>query len=198
MTLSLSSLLQRSCVLVLNRQWVAIDAITPVEAFSHLATATARAVLISEGSMQAYDWAAWRELPGDGGEVIGTPRGPVRVPTVIVLSRYNRVPILRPKFGFRALWERDGGRCQYSGRKLTPAEANIDHIIPRSRGGRDEWENCVISDRALNSRKGASTPAEAGLRLLAPPRAPRAVPSTLRIRNLWNVPDWDHFLKLPA
>lgn len=192
------SFLHRSSVLVLNRYWLAIDAITTADAFGHLATGTARALRIEADSIQAFDWEDWRGLPTEGAEVIGTTRGLVRIPTVVVLSRYDRVPIHRPKFGFRAIWERDGGRCQYSGRKLTPSEANIDHILPRSRGGRDEWRNCVLSDRAINSRKAARTPAEAGLRLLAQPSEPRAVPATLRIRNLWNIPDWDHFLKSPA
>jgi 5-methylcytosine-specific restriction endonuclease McrA len=187
--------LHRCSVLVLNRHWLAIDAVSPADAFGHLATGTARALRIEGDSMQAFDWADWRGLPVESGvPVIGTTRGPVRIPTVIVLARFDRVPVHRPKFGFRALWERDGGRCQYSGRKLTPSEANIDHIIPRSRGGGDDWENCVLADRTVNARKAARTPAEAGLRLLAAPRAPRPVPATLRIRNLWNIPDWDHFL----
>ena len=191
--------LHRTTVLVLNRHWLAIDAITPAEAFGHLATGTARALRIEGDTMQAFDWEDWRGLPADeGSSVVGTTRGPVRIPTVIVLSRYGRVPIHAPRLGFRALWERDGGRCQYSGRKLTPAEANIDHILPRSRGGRDEWENCVLADRAINARKGARTPAEAGLRLLCQPRKPRSVPATLRVRNLWNIPDWNHFLNFPA
>ena len=191
--------LHRTTVLVLNRHWLAIDAITPAEAFGHLATGTARALRIEGDTMQAFDWEDWRGLPAEeGSSVVGTTRGPVRIPTVIVLSRYGRVPIHAPRLGFRALWERDGGRCQYSGRKLTPAEANIDHILPRSRGGRDEWENCVLADRAINARKGARTPAEAGLRLLCQPRKPRSVPATLRVRNLWNIPDWNHFLNFPA
>jgi 5-methylcytosine-specific restriction endonuclease McrA len=187
--------LHRCSVLVLNRHWLAIDAVSPADAFGHLATGTALALRIEGDSMQAFDWEDWRGLPVEiGVRVIGTTRGPVRIPTVIVLARFDRVPIHRPKFGFRALWERDGGRCQYSGRKLLPSEANIDHIVPRSRGGGDDWENCVLADRNVNSRKAARTPAEAGLRLVAQPRAPRSVPATLRIRNLWNIPDWDHFL----
>ncbi|MCW1883316.1 HNH endonuclease [Luteolibacter flavescens] len=189
--------IHRSTVLVLNRFWQAIDTVTPVEAFGHLASGTARALRIEGDSMQPFDWADWRGLPvAEGHAGIGTPRGPVLIPTVIVLSRFDRVPMHRPKFGFRALWERDGGRCQYTGRKLTPAEANIDHVLPRSRGGTDDWGNCVLSDKAINSRKGARTPSEAGLRLLSQPRIPRAVPVTQRIRNLWNIPDWDHFLPL--
>jgi 5-methylcytosine-specific restriction endonuclease McrA len=191
--------LHRCSVLVLNRHWLAIDAVSPADAFGHLATGTARALRIEGDSMQAFDWDDWRGLPFETGvPVIGTTRGPVRVPTVLVLARFDRVPIHRPKFGFRAIWERDGGRCQYSGRKLLPSEANIDHIVPRSRGGRDDWENCVLADRAVNARKAARTPAEAGLRLLAQPGKPRAVPAALRIRNLWNIPDWDHFLQTPV
>jgi hypothetical protein len=56
----------------------------------------------------------------------------------------------------------------------------------------------VLSDRAVNSRKAARTPAEAGLRLLSRPHAPRSVPATLRIRNLWGIADWNHFLNLPT
>lgn len=188
--------LHRNSVLVLNRHWLAIDTATPADAFGHLATGTARALRIEGDSMQAFDWADWRALPvEDGAPVIGSTTGPVRIPTVIVLTNYDRVPIHRPKLGFRALWERDGGRCQYSGRKLSPGEANIDHILPRSRGGDHTWENCVLACRVINARKAARTPAEAGLRLLAQPRAPRPVPASLRIRNLWNIPDWDHFLQ---
>lgn len=188
-------ILQRSIVLVLNRNWFAIDAITPVDAFGHLATGTARALRIEGESMQLFGWLDWREqLAEDACNSIGTPRGRVRIPTVIVLTSFVRVPIHQPKFGFRALWERDGGRCQYSGRQLTPGEANIDHVLPRSRGGRDEWRNCVIADRVINTRKGSRTPAEAGLKLLAAPEVPRAVPVNQRIRNLWRIQDWDHFL----
>jgi 5-methylcytosine-specific restriction endonuclease McrA len=187
--------LHRSSVLVLNRHWLAIDAVSPVVAFGHLATGSARALRIDGDSIQPFDWEDWRglEVP-DGAPVIETPGGCVRIPTVIVLTRYAKVPMIRPVFGFRGLWERDGGRCQYTGRDLKVGEANIDHILPRSRGGVDSWENCVLADRKVNTRKGALTPEEAGLQLLSVPLVPKAVPATVRIRNFWNVEEWRHFL----
>ncbi|MEM9237554.1 MAG: HNH endonuclease [Verrucomicrobiota bacterium] len=189
------SILQRSSVLGLNRQWLAIDAITPMVAFGQLASGSARALAIDGNSIQPIEWEDWLGLGiPEGAPSIGTPRGPVRVPTVVVLTRYARVPMIRPVFGFRGLWERDRGRCQYTGRDLKPSEANIDHILPRSRGGKDGWENCVLADRNVNTRKGSLTPEEAGLRLLTQPRIPQAVPSTFRIRNVWKVEDWKHFL----
>lgn len=188
-------ILHRSSVLVLNRHWLAIDAITPIVAFGHLATGSARALRIDGESIQPFDWEDWRGLDiPEGVPVIGTPAGKVRIPTVIVLTRFAQVPMVVPVFGFRGLWERDGGRCQYTGRDLKPTEANIDHILPRSRGGSNCWENCVLSDRKVNTRKGSLTPEEAGLRLLSVPRVPKSVPATVRIRNSWNIEDWKHFL----
>lgn len=192
-------LLQRASVLVLNRQWLAISSVTPIAAFGHLSTGSARALRLDESAIQSIDWEGWQKLDVDARfPSIGTPRGPIRIPTVIVLAHYGRVPMVVPSFGFRGLWERDGGRCQYTGRTLLASEANIDHVIPRSRGGRDCWENCVLADRRVNTRKGSRTLAEAGLKLLRQPRAPQAVPSTLRIRNSWMIDDWNHFLKLSS
>ena len=149
-------MLHRTTVLVLNRHWLAIDAVSPAEAFGHLARRTARALHVERDNIQPFDWEDWRELPlTEGSPSIGTPHGRVRIPTVIVLNRYAKVRLIVPTFGFRGLWERDRGRCQYTGRMLRPAEANIDHVVPRSRGGTDCWENCVL-DRKVNSRKGCS------------------------------------------
>ena len=188
--------LHRSTVLVLNRHWLAIDAVTPIDAFGHLATGSARALRIEGEAIQPFDWEDWRALDLPAGvPSIGTPRGRVRIPTVIVLSGYAGVPMHRPVFGFRGIWERDGGRCQYSGRLLEPGEANIDHVIPRCRGGLDRWENCVLADRKVNTRKGSLTPEEAGLRLLSDPRTPMPVPATMRIRNRWGIKDWELFLQ---
>jgi len=183
-------------VLVLNRQWLAIDAITPAEAFSHLCAGSARALEISAGeSIRPLDWSAWRELPVLAStRQIGTPAGPVRIPSVVLLNCFARVPLHVPRFGLRGLWQRDGGLCQYTGRKLQPGEGDIDHVLPRSRGGGTSWENCVLADRAVNRRKGAKTPQEAGLRLLRQPVAPRPLPAIALLRNLHNVPEWELFL----
>lgn len=187
--------LHHKTVLVLNRHWLAIGSITPADAFCHLVGGTADALLISDAEgIVRHDWNSWRDLATDGSTAIGTTNGPVRVPTVLVLHRYDGVPRHCPRFGFRALWQRDGGRCQYTGRTLCPTEADIDHIVPRSRGGRDSWENCVISDRRVNRSKGAKTPQEAGLALIRKPRAPQAVPITITIVNTYQINDWNHFL----
>jgi len=186
--------LHRKTVLVLNRHWLPVSTITPADAFCHMVAGTADALRISPDAMATLRWDDWRELPAEDSRSIGTKSGHVLVPTVIVLTRYGGLPMCRPSFGFRALWARDGGRCQYSGRRLAIHEADIDHIMPRSRGGGDSWENCVISDRTINRRKGAKTPSEAKLRLIRIPTVPRPVPVTHTIENTYNINDWKHFI----
>src|SRR4029078_5326817 len=99
-------------------------------------------------------------------------------------------PKKRPKFGAKAIRERDGNRCQYSGRVLKPDEGRIHHILPVSRGGKDAWDNCVWACKMINSRKGNRLPDEAGLKLLSVPKAPKELPVTALIRNHKGIADW--------
>lgn len=189
------SVLNKNIVLVLNRNWQAIDTTTPSMAFCQMSTDVATGLDIQgKDWMVPVKWDDWLKLPVRGeDESIGTARGRVRVPTVIVLANFSKVPMKRPKFGRRGIWQRDGGRCQYTGRQLRPDEANLDHVNPRSRGGGDTWENIVLADSKVNTRKADRTPEEAGLTLLRKPERPQAKPSTEFIKNLHGVDDWAMF-----
>lgn len=188
--------IHKSTVLVLNRNWQAIDAKTPAQAFCMMANDSATALDIADdGSMTPMKFSEWLKLPVRARDLsIGTVRGLVRMPTVIVLARFARVPLRRPNFGIRGIWERDGGVCQYSGRKLKPSEGNIDHVVPRSRGGASSWQNCVLAHKDINTRKADRTPHEAGLKLLREPQAPKPLPTSMFIKNLHGVEDWSHFV----
>jgi hypothetical protein len=191
----MTDLLNKPTVLVLNRHWQAIHVKTPSEAFCMMAADAARALDIADGNFMPTKWNEWIALPvRDGDQAVKTARGLVRIPTVIVAPNYARVPLRRPCFGARGIWERDGGVCQYTGQKLTPKEGNIDHVVPRSRGGKSSWENCVLAHREVNSQKADRLPHEAGLRLRKRPAAPRSLPVSAFIRNHHSVADWDHFL----
>jgi hypothetical protein len=192
----MSDILNKTIVLVLNRHWQAIDVKSPAETFSMLVNGSATALDIkADEELRPVTWEEWMSLPvREGDYAVGTVRGGIRVPTVIVLARFDKVPKRRPKFCARAIWERDAGTCQYTGRKLRPSEGNIDHIIPRSRGGKTSWENCVLADKRVNSRKGNRLPEEVGLRLLRAPTAPKEVPMSTLIRNHYRVREWDIFI----
>ncbi len=192
----MSSILHQKVVLVLNRNWQAINTRTPAEAFCQMASDVATALDIRGTDwMVPTKWDEWRKLSvRDGDASIGTASGPIRIPTVIVVSNFAKVPMKRPKFNSRNLWERDGGRCQYTGRLLRPGEGNIDHVLPRSRGGSTCWENCVLAATEVNSRKADRTPEEAGLTLRRKPYAPREMPVTALLKNTHDIEDWEPFL----
>lgn len=191
----MSDILSKSTVLVLNRNWQPIGVRTPADAFCQMATGVARGLDIEAGALTPVNWQEWTALPvRPDDQAARTPRGLVRVPTVIVLGKFGKVPIRRLAFSARALWERDEGRCQYTGRELRPGEGNIDHVVPRSRGGATSWENCVLADKDVNSRKADRLPHEVGLRLIRRPVKPPEVPVTLLIRNQHGIADWKFFL----
>ena len=192
----MTDILNKTIVLVLNRNWQAIHVRTPQEAFCMMATNVATGLEITgEDHIRPVTWEEWITLPireQDG--AVHTVRGQIRVPTVVVAVNYTRVPKKRPKLCARAIRERDGDRCQYTGRVLRPDEGSLDHVVPRSRGGKDAWENLVWSAREVNQRKADRLPHEAGLKLLSKPRAPKELPASAFIRNPHEVDDWNLFL----
>jgi len=193
----MSDILNKTIVLVLNRNWQAINIRTPAEAFCQMATNVATALEIDgENSIRPVMWDEWITLAvREGDHAVRAARGPIRVPTVIVALNYARVPKKRPKLNAKNIRERDGNRCQYTGKLLRPDEGSLDHVLPRSRGGKDEWGNLVWSDKTVNAKKGNRLPHEAGLKLLTVPRAPKELPVTALIRNPQSIADWKLFVK---
>ena len=193
----MSDILNKTIVLVLNRNWQAINIRTPQEAFCQMATNVATALEIDgENHIRPVTWDEWITLPiRDGDNAVHTVRGAIRVPTVIVALNFAKVPKKRPKLCAKTIRERDGNRCQYTGKLLRPDEGSLDHVLPRSRGGKDEWGNLVWSDKTVNAKKGNRLPHEAGLKLLTVPRAPKELPVTALIRNPQSIADWKLFVK---
>lgn len=114
-------------------------------------------------------------------------------PAIIVLKRYVRKKPLLPRFNFRGVFRRDFYTCQYTGESLPPNQLTVDHVIPRSRGGKSTWENCVTASLAVNAAKANRTPEEAGLKLLRPATAP---PDSLALEYavMQTVhPDWEPY-----
>src|SRR5437764_4551057 len=193
----MSDILNKTIVLVLNRNWQAIHVRTPQEAFCMMATNVATALEIDgDDHIRPVTWDEWITLPiRPQDNAVQTVRGPIRVPTVIVAVNYAKVPKKRPKLCAKTIRERDANRCQYTGKLLKPDEGSLDHVVPRSRGGRDIWENLVWSAREVNQRKADRLPHEAGLKLLSMPRAPKELPVSALIRNTAEVQDWKLFLR---
>jgi 5-methylcytosine-specific restriction endonuclease McrA len=191
-----------SDVLVLNRVYVAIHVINVRRAFSLLARALAE-VISTEGQDRfvAYDFQSWQEVSevkrqfeAHRHEWVRTIRSEIAAPRVVRLLRYDRIPRMTVQFNRRNIYARDHNRCQYCGRHLPTSELSLDHVIPRSRGGDNSWENIVCCCLKCNVRKGGRTPHEARMRLVKRPTKPKR-PPLLGIRTKdWRYECWQAFL----
>lgn len=177
-------------VLVINRNFQAIDETTVQVAMCDLVRGVATGIDMDNGPRPVL-WNEWAVLPiRDGDRFLRTIHGPIRVPTVICKSSYAQMPKRAPKLDRHGVGERDGYVCQYTGQYVP--DGTLDHIMPRSRGGKHTWENIVWSAKKVNHTKNNRTPQEAGLKLPHKPRKPKEIPACARIRP--RHPDWRPFL----
>lgn len=157
-------------VLVLNRHFQPVQVTSAKRAFVLLYGGTALAL---DGG-ELYDFSTWRSLPPETDEAsVPVVGGEIRVPRVLHLARYDRTPRTVVRLSRKNLMLRDGHQCQYCGRRPPVRDLNIDHVLPRSRGGDGTWDNLVTACKGCNLKKGSRTPEEAGLRLLRVPTRPR-------------------------
>jgi 5-methylcytosine-specific restriction endonuclease McrA len=139
----------KSPVLVLNASYEPV-AICP---------ARRALILLIKGTAaveESHDVLVWRNM---------------RMPSVIRLSRYRKVPQKRHVVTRRSIFSRDRNICQYCAVVFPTVKLTLDHVLPRSRGGRETWENLVTCCHSCNHRKADCTPEEAGMLLLRPPCA---------------------------
>jgi 5-methylcytosine-specific restriction endonuclease McrA len=118
----------------------------------------------------------------------------VKAPAVVRLLSYTRVGRRSPPLSRANVIARDNFLCQYCAKELTTREATMDHVIPRSQGGRTSWENIVCCCPPCNRRKGGRTPREAKMSLLKSPVRPDWLP-VLNMRFHGRIPSaWKTFL----
>ena len=101
---------------------------------------------------------------------VHSARNSVRLPSVIRLLEYRRIPRQTRALSRKNILMRDRYTCQYCHRTMPSGELTLDHVIPRSRAGESAWENLVACCHSCNNHKGSRTPEEAGMKLLRQPR----------------------------
>jgi 5-methylcytosine-specific restriction endonuclease McrA len=101
---------------------------------------------------------------------VHSPSRALKVPSVIRLLTYRHIPQQSRALSRKNILLRDRNTCQFCGHPFPAAELTLDHVVPRSRGGRSSWENLVACCYVCNNRKGDRTPEEAGLNLVRRPR----------------------------
>lgn len=179
-------------VLVLNRHYQPVRVTPARRALLLLFGGAARAL---DHKFEAHDFLTWMSMPVlHGDETIGTTSGPLRVPRVLLLHHYGRVPITTLRLCRKHVYLRDDHSCQYCGRRPALKDLNLDHVTPRSQGGKTTWENLVTSCRRCNFRKGGFTPEGAGMRLLREPTRPNWTLAVALSASPRHFAEWEPFL----
>ena len=157
--------------LVLNRNWQPVGVDTVAKALTKVWNDTAW--IVDPADYQQYVWEDWSQLrPANGELSIRTRRFHLRVPEVVTLTKYDRLPTNAVTFSRRNVFKRDRFTCQYCGVQPGSEELTIDHVVPRAQGGTSTWTNCVLACIECNARKADRTPEQARMPLRSQPERP--------------------------
>lgn len=189
-------------VLVLNRLWQAVNVIGVQRAFILLAREHANVVhqASEPEDFRVFPMMDWIDFSRDNPplsnlDAVHTVNRTIRLPRVILLTLFDKMPCKELKLTRNNVFERDKNRCQYCGHVFKREDLNLDHVIPRHYGGRTTWENVVCSCILCNTRKANRLPHEASMRLVRKAVKPKWRPIiSLALGRQVHHPEWRHFL----
>ncbi len=192
---------------MLNAHYVALRVISARRAFSLLFKQDrfdqplAEVVSLEDGRYVSYDFDDWCELSEfrlefepEKHDWVRTVRFQIAVPRIVRVLSYHRLPRQQVKLNRRNIYTRDQNLCQYCGKRFKPSELSLDHVVPRSRGGINAWENLVCCCVRCNVKKGGRTPHEAGMHLITQPVKPRISPVVNISLSKSKYSSWQQFL----
>ena len=186
----MSTTLTKNRCLVLNKNWTPVGTVSLQRAIVMLFGEKAR--IIDHESYATFTWEDWSKLrPHLTDEKIKSAHVAFKVPEIILLNQYDRIPTPKVHFSRRNLFKRDNMTCQYCGCKPGSSELTIDHVLPSSHGGKSTWDNCVLACVDCNSRKANRTPEQARMKLRKQPKKPHF---NMRFNTLKRVKSWEAFL----
>jgi 5-methylcytosine-specific restriction endonuclease McrA len=188
-------------VLVLNKFYAAVRIISARRAFVLLFKEAAEIIHVDSGQYSNYDLLTWIEMAAMQREVeahrhdwVRTVRFEIAVPRIVRLLGYDRLPRQTVKLNRKNIFARDRHQCQYCGHSFSTGDLTIDHVIPRTQGGGDTWENLVTACVRCNARKGGRTPIQAHMDLIRPPVRPRRNPSIATRLDAEKYATWKAFI----
>ena len=177
--------------LVLNRNWQAVNITSLARALVMIWNGTAK--VVDPKSYEQFDWNDWsQQTPANGEECIRTVTTELRIPEVVTLTEYDRLPSATVTFSRRNIFKRDRFTCQYCEKRPPRDGLTLDHIVPRSQGGESSWSNCVLACLKCNSRKANRTPHQANMRLRTKPTRPTWRPLDAVAQAQYD--SWSHFV----
>jgi len=196
-----------SNTLVLNRSWMAVQVTSVKRAINLLYQGFAKVV---DEDFQVYDFENWADVSQqmvqtEESEFICSTSLKIKIPRVIVLVFYDKLPKRQVRFSRKNIFERDNYTCQYCGNRppsrnkikwMEKNQLNLDHVVPRSKGGKTIWTNIVTSCYDCNYKKGSKTLDQLGWKLKKRPKVPKWHPTVNLSMKLVPHKQWVNFLDL--
>lgn len=181
-------------VLVLNRSWCPVHIVDYKRCMALLFNESAQALTHESAPYNITGWLEYSLTPHPFKD-LHTPARPVALPEIITLTRYDKLPRGDVKFSRESIFARDKYRCGYCGRQFQRGSLTLDHIIPKSLGGKTTWDNIISACGECNAHKADLPLHKCGMTLKIKPHAPRWMDP---IRNLYKkgraCKSWEHFL----
>lgn len=182
-----------SPTLVLNRSWIPINVTTVRRAVVMSFVGLVRIVDVQTFELCSFE--QWLARGATDGRKVHTVESAFDAPEVVVARFYDGIPKGSVVFSRRNLYRRDQFICQYCGKRPGAGNLTLDHVLPRSRGGKTTWENCVAACIACNTRKDNKTPEEAGMALRIQPGKPMWAPWYALARSRSKPDSWNAFMR---
>jgi len=186
-----------SSVLVLNKHYAADGETDVKRALCLVFRGVAEIIDVDGGKFNNYDFESWQELSEfkaefekDNHNWIRCVASVLAIPTIIRLVSYGKFRRREAKLNRRNLFARDKNTCQFCGKKMKTSELSLDHVVPKSRGGKLEWTNVVCACIKCNVKKANRTPSEAHMKLIRKPFQPKHQLNVPKIKYR----SWAHFV----
>jgi len=186
-------------VLVINKNYRAVNFASVKRAFCLLANGVAEVIDVEDGKYYNYDFESWQELSEFESEFednrydwVNCVDYKIPIPKIVRLLAFGEFKRPKVKFNRRNIYARDKNTCQYCGKRFSTKDLNLDHVLPRSLGGQSCWTNIVCSCIKCNTKKANRTPEQAGMKLIRPPKAlDRPI---FMVKEKYHHDSWKHFV----
>jgi len=163
--------------LVLNKSYIPVETISWQDAFKKIFNGLAYAI-------EYYD-----------DEIVRTPNDEYLKPAVIVCTEFNGMPHRVPIYSKRWVCNRDNWKCQYCGVEVNSSNFSIDHVVPRSRGGRSTFENTVCCCKPCNAKKSDKLLGQTKMKLRRQPVVPKMNPIKAKFQRMVLEDEWVQYVE---